>query len=333
MNSIKVALGLLALMGMGVAAPGCKSSPITEDIQGPVLRVPALTAAHDAFLAGDHLTMVKRVKDVLADDNADAMAKDNARELLEKGYEVTSGKLPADWSLPSGFEPLSYKQERTDGPDGTRFRLRLDGRVDDSKRIKNLALLRGPTVLLDREAHVGRYFDYAHTEGMIYFSLETRDLAAFPEPGIMTLRLTLTDGSVTEGWFISDRLASSASAVITEPADSDSVKSAHPTVKWLPFRSPESAPYERRGMILWLSHREDDGTYSSPWVSFDRSPDQTEATLGVAGTGGPPHFPRQDLELPNGDYGFDVIYDESRRFGPMSLVRRSTRSTSFHVAR
>jgi hypothetical protein len=330
MNSIKLSLGLLALSAL---IPGCKSSPITEDIQEPVLRVPALTAAHDAFLAGDHLTMVKRVKEVLADDNADAMAKDNARELLEKAYEVTSGQLPADWSLPPGFEPLSYKQERTDRADGTRFRVRLDGRVDDSKRIKNLALLRGATVVLDREAQVGKYFDYAHKDGMMYFSLETRDLPAFPEPGIMTLRLTLADGSVTEGWFISDRLASSASPVITEPRESDSVKAAHPTVKWLPFRSPESAPYERRGKILWLSRREDDGTYSSPWVSFDESPDQTEAHLGVAGTSGPPKFPRQDLELPNGDYGFDVIYDETRRFGPMRLGRRSTRSVSFHVAR
>jgi hypothetical protein len=162
---------------------------------------------------------------------------------------------------------------------------------------------------------------------MIYYSLESRDIPAFPQPGILTLRLTLSDGSVTEGWFISDRLASSASALVTEPRDSDSVKSARPMLKWQQFRSPESAAYERRGMIIWLSRREDDGSYSNPWKSFGTSPDRTEAKLGGPGEGSP------EVDLPNGDYGVDIIFDESRRFGPMLLVRRSTRSVNFHIAR
>jgi len=122
-------------------------------------------------------------------------------------------------------------------------------------------------------------------------------------------------------------IASSASAFITEPHDSDTLKTGHPTVKWLPFRSPEAANYERRGLIMWLSRREDDGTYSNPWKSFGTSPDRTEARLGAGGEGSP------DVDLPNGDYILDLVYDESRRFGPMSLVRRSTRFLTFHITR
>jgi hypothetical protein len=332
MKSLKLALGVL-IFSTALAAPGCKSTAVTEDAPERVLRVPALGAAHVAFLEGDHLTMVKRVRDVLLDKDADPIAKDNARELLEKGYEVTSGNLPADWSMPPGFEPITYKQERTEHADGTRYGLRLEGRVDDPHRMKNISLLRGDTVLMDREAHVGRYLDYAMNDGVFYYTLETRNQAAFPEPGVMTLRITLADGSVSEGWFISDRLAASASPVITEPGDSDSLKSAHPTVKWVPFRSPENVPYEGRSLVLWLSRREDDGTYSTPWVSPDGSPDQSEVQLGVGATGGPPLFSRKDVDLPNGDYELDVIYAESRRFGPMWLKRKSTRALSFHIAR
>ncbi len=321
MNSIKIALTITAL-SINFAAPGCGRSETTEERAAPVLRVPALTAAHNAFLQGDYLTMVKRVKEVLDDKNADPMAKDNARELLEKAYEVTNGKLPADWTLPAGFEPIGYKEVRQEVSDGPRLRVRLDGRVDDPKRMKGLALLRGTEVLLDSQANVGRYFaSPPDPDGMVYFSLETRDVPKLPEPGIMTLRVALADGSVTEGWFIADRLASSASPVVTEPGESVSVKSANPTVKWLPFRSPEGAPYERRNLVLWLSRRNDDGTYANAWSSSSPAADRTEARLG--GPGG----------LTDGDYSLDVVFDESRRFGPMSLVRRSTRVQSFHVTR
>lgn len=321
MNPIKFAIAITAL-SINFAAPGCGKTETTEEKAAPVLRVPALTAAHNAFLEGDQLTMVKRVRDVLADKSADPMAKDNARELLEKAYETTSGKLPSDWTLPSGFEPIAYKQVRQEKEDGPQLRVRLDGRVDDVKRLKGLALLRGTEVLLDSQANIGRYFAGGpDADGMIYFSLESRDLQAYPEPGIMTLRLTLADGSVTEGWFIADRLASSASPVITEPGDSVSMKSANPTVKWLPFRSPEGAPYEHRNLILWLSRRNDDGSYANAWSSSSAAGDRTDARLG-----GP-------AGLADGDYALDLVYDESRRFGPMKLVRRSSRVVSFHVTR
>lgn len=325
MSSIKHSLGLLALT---VLVSGCKSSPISEDIQEPVLRAPALTSADNAFLEGDYVTMGKRVKDVLVDKDVDSMAKDNARELLEKAYEATNGKLPADWALPAGFEPIAYKQVRVDQPDGPRLRVRLDSRVDDAKRIKDLVLRRGTEVLLDMHAPSSKWYAGApDRDGLVYWSLESRDLPSFPEPGLMTLRLTLADGAVTEGWFVSDRLASSATPFVTEPQDSASVKTGHPVLKWLPFRSPENTSYERRGLIIWLSRREDDGSYSNPWRSFGTYPDRTEATIGAGGEGSP------EVELPNGDYLVDVTYDESRRFGPMVLGRRSTRRLSFHVAR
>ncbi len=321
MNILKIALAITAL-SINIAAPACGKSEVTEEHAVPVLRVPALTAAHNAFLEGDHLTMVKRVRDVLADKNADTMAKDNARELLEKAYEATNGKLPADWTLPAGFEPIAYKQVRQEHSDGPELRVRLDGRVDDLKRMKGLALLRGSTVILDSQAGVGRFTgDGVDEDGMHYFSLETRDLPAFPEPGIMTLRVTLADGSVTEGWFISDRLAASTSPVVIEPGEAVSVKGANPVLKWVPFRSPESAKYERRNLILWLSRRSDDGLYSKAWTSFGPAADRGDAVLGG------------EAGLTTGDYALDVVYDESRRFGPMSLVRRSSRALSFHVTR
>jgi len=320
-------LAFISLTALAITS-GCKSSPINEDIPEPVLRAPALTAAHNAFLETDYVTMGKRIRDVMSDARVDQMAKDNARELLERGYEATGGKLPADWALPAGFEPMAYRQVRTETPDGPRLRVRLDGRVDDVKRIKSMKLFRGAELLLDMQGTGSKWFAGApDTDGMIYYSLDSRDLPAFPEPGILTLQLVMTNGSVTEGWFINDKLASSASAFITEPHDSDTLKTGHPTVKWLPFRSPEAANYERRGLIMWLSRREDDGTYSNPWKSFGTSPDRTEARLGAGGEGSP------DVDLPNGDYILDLVYDESRRFGPMSLVRRSTRFLTFHITR
>lgn len=89
---------------------------------------------------------------------------------------------------------------------------------------------------------------------MIYFSLQSRDLGAFPEPGIMTLRLTLSDGSVT------GLVHRGSLGLVRVPRD-------HGTGR-LGFGEERSS--------LRLSHREDDGTYSSPWVSFGGSPERID---------------------------------------------------------
>ena len=95
---ITMACGL-ALVG-GCAGGGSAGSGETRKESPSAAATPgALEAAHKAYLEGDFTGMTERIRDVLLDPSAGALAKENAYELLDKAYEAQGGTLPSTTKL------------------------------------------------------------------------------------------------------------------------------------------------------------------------------------------------------------------------------------------
>jgi hypothetical protein len=316
---------LLLLLAL---VPACRSSAPTDSAPPPPEeRTTALEAAHVEYLQGDFLAMTKRIRDVLADPKSDALVRENALELLEKGYESQAGVLPTDWKLPAGFEGMSYKQIRVANPEDGHFSFLLSGRMDDPKRVDGLELRRWPDeVLLDKRAGIGKWASMRDDDGLHYFALEIEDRDALPAPGLFTMRLSLVDGTVVNGWFIVDRLTSSETPTMIAPVLHGSATGPNPALRWQPFRSPEYAPFEKRVLSLWVSTREADGNHKDVWSIWQSNPgERTEAIIGKKGEGG------AEVALRPGDYWASITFAELRKLGPLHLMRMSRRNHPFHV--
>jgi hypothetical protein len=333
-NDMKIATdiriaAILALTGLLGAPSGCRQAPSTgtHGDPPPASRSSALDAAHADYLEGNFLGVTQRIRDVLTDAHADALARENALELLEKAYGTQNGTLPSDWTLPEGFEGIQYKQIRRSDPDGAGFEFLLSGRVKDPSRFTGLELRRWPDEVLLQRGTRGTWSATPDDDGWWYFSLESGDVASLPAPGVFTVRLAMSDGTTTEGWFVGDRLVASDTPVLSTPAPSEAIRGDHPTVRWEPFRSPEMAPFERRTLSVWLSRRGDDGNYASPWSLWQADPgERSDVKIGLPGQGGP------EVALRAGDYHVSLTYGEWRKLGPIQLMRMARRAQGFHLA-
>jgi hypothetical protein len=152
--------------------------------------------------------------------------------------------------------------------------------------------------------------------------LELRRVDALPEDGIFTLRLELDDGTSSEGWFIGHALKSSASPELRTPASSASLSDPNPLVSWVPFRSPEYAPFEHRTLNVYLDR---EGGSPLMWNFWTGEPGE----LAAVRAGAHPGAPRVSLEA--GDYWLSVTAAEIRSFGPIRLARGSQTVEPFHI--
>src|SRR5688572_12268887 len=265
---MKTTTSLLLFVSIAVAVTSCRSSGPNDNAPPPVPadHASALEAAHQKYLEGDFLAMTQRIRDVLADPKSDVLVRENALELLEKGYESQAGVLPTDWKLPSGFEGMSYKQIRTSNPEDGHFGFLLSGRMADPSRVDGLELRRWPDeLILDKRGGRGKWSTMKDDDGLFYFALEVEDRDALPAPGLFTMRLSLVDGTVVEGWFIVDRLISSETPTVIAPALHGTSAGPNPTLRWQPFRSPEYASFERRVLSIWVSSRDSGGNHDEVW--------------------------------------------------------------------
>jgi hypothetical protein len=300
-------------------ATACADRTSTASLQASVARA-ALERGHDAFLAGDFLSMSLAAKDVLASDDEDADIRASSLALIEKAYEVRDDhRIPADWTLPPGLAVLTLGEVRVEEPDGTSFTAYLSGRVDDPGRIEQLQVEHGGEVLLDRLAGKGKLeADPREDDGMCHFSLELDDARPLP-PGVYGVHIVLAGAPPTDGWVIVSDVVSTAAPRIRAPGR-DATAGTNPTLVFEDFTSPAYRPFERRALYLGVSPY-GRGVGWSLWtdqVGF------TEIVVGKDARG-----PATDL-MP-GRHRVNVSFTETRQFGPMQLGRKSRTLQPFMV--
>jgi hypothetical protein len=284
-----------------------------------------LDAAHKAYLEGDYLAMGERIRDVLLDPRSNELVKQNAYELLEKGYEATNGKLPSKLRLPEGYVDLQYGAIRGATQHGPYHRLMIRGRARDASHLKGLTVRRLPDeLLLDKESGKGK-FDLRDDEpGFKDFVLELEEAPAHPADGVFTVRMELDDGTVSEGWFIAHGLTSTATPDVKSPGPSTSLSDPNPIVSWVPFRSPQYAPFEHRTFNVWIGR---DGDEAGSWNFWTGQPgDLASVKIGA-------HPGTPSTKLVPGDYWLAVTAGEVRSFGPVRLQRGSQTVLPVHIVR
>jgi hypothetical protein len=279
----------------------------------------ALGAAHEAYLDGNFVALGERVRDVLLDPASTDGVKENAYELLDKAYEAQGGKLPSGFTPPPGYGRFTYAVFRVSIGRATTYDVRFRGLARDASHVAGLTLRHLPDGMVLDKADPRSHFQIRHDPGvqkagLQEFALDSGPIPAPPEDGVVTVRLELDDGTVSEGFFIARSLASSVTPEVTAPAPWATLRDPSPVVAWSPFHSPERAPFEQRAMGVQLRR---DGEPNLVWEQWSDKPDDfTEARLGSpAGVG--------RSALAPGSYRVSVTASEHRFFGPVELSRGS----------
>lgn len=283
-----------------------------------------LQSAHEAYLDGDFLAVGERIRDVLLDTGSSDAVKQNAFELLDKAYEAQKGKMPSRFVLPTGFEGIKYSAVRGMSEQGPFFRISLYGHTRDSSHLKSVVVRRLPDeTVLDTTPGKGKdALKLKHDkEGYDTFIVE-RVMQILPADGVLSVRFELDDGTVTEGFFITRGLTPSTSPEIRTPLSSSTISETHPIVSWVPFATPESAPYESRTLSVYLSR---EGASGAAWDFWTQGyGDLAQVRVGD-------HPPAAKTSLLPGDYWLNVSCGEGRWFGPVGVFRGGSTISQFHV--
>jgi hypothetical protein len=310
-------VGWLSLCGAAAALGGCASAISEEATRDSAPLVPgALTAAHEAYLDGDFLAVGELVRDVLLDPGASDRVKENAFELLDKAYEVQGGALPSRFKLPADYGSLQYVIFRNMTPNGPSFQVHARVLTRDPSHLTGFTVRRLPgETLLDKATGKG-HFEVLHSPGVQKAGfdevvLDSGPIAAPPADGVLSVRLELDDGTVSEGFAIGRALGSEATPEVRSPAPWASISDPNPKVAWAPFRSPQCASFERRAIGVQVAQA---GVRDLVWELWSNNADAGKTALSP------------------GDYQLLVVAGEIRSFGPVDLIRGSRTAQPFHVA-
>jgi hypothetical protein len=169
-----------------------------------------------------------------------------------------------------------------------------------------------------------RHDPNAKSRGLEEFTLDSEPLETLPPNGVVSIRFELDDGTVSDGFIITHAVDVSAAPQILTPRSSSTVSGANPTLMWAPFRSAEYKPFERRRTVIHVSRQGED---ASVWEFFTEDVEGvTEARIGS------PVGKSPAVALTPGEYWVSVSSAESRKFGPVEILRSSRLSQPFHVA-
>ena len=284
----------------------------------------ALDAAHEAYLNGDFIAMSERIRDVILAPGSSDLVKDNAYALLDKAYEANKGHLPSRFTLPEGYREVQYGAVRGMTKNGPFYKIFSRGRARDASHLVGLTVKRLPDeVLLDKKDKHGVFELRDDEPGFKDFVIEAK-VPSLPADGVFTIRLELDDGTVSEGWFIGHNLEASASPEVKSPAPTATLADPNPRVSWVPFRTPEYAPFEQRTLSVWV---DEDGNESNNWDYWTDEPGDIDAVRIGA------HPGTRAKKLTPGDYWLSVGFHELRSFGPIRVQRVSSSVLPFHIVR
>lgn len=290
-----------------------------DDLPPPVpVEAPAsLRAAHAAYEDGDVARMATHLRETLDTPTASPLVRDNALALLEAGYALGRGTIAADWTLPAGITEMHLVHLRKAEPTSVIFQIALRGTAEQAGAVRQLRLLRGDTVVLDRVAGLGQWAETPEPDGTWFFELEGPELPAPLPEGVHHIELEMADGRVTRGWFILGGLTSARVPRVDSPMPGE-VTGQSPRLAFEAFRSPTWRPWEGRGLGAWIVTAPPADPWQPVWSRFTEASALT--TLDV-----PPLDP--------GDYWLGLNFAERRRFGPLTLMRASRTAVPFSVGR
>lgn len=329
--------------GVALGLAGCSDSlPASTDPQHPgppsgaargparagAGNSPSLSAAHDAYLTGDFATMGERIRDVLLDPGLTALARDNALELLDKAYTVTGGSLPSRFRAPAAVQDLQYLCREYVFPGGkSKFQIRFAGSMKDASDLISLTVRHLPDgLVMDKQTNPATFAvrrdPPSKQRGLEEFVIDSPGLDAPPADGVVTVRLTLKDGTVSEGFIIAHGLGSTARPTILSPAPSDSLTDGNPILRWSAPERFGLPAFEHGRTVIHVSRADDYDT--AVWVTARDDVAAGEVRLGSS-EGIPP------TTLTPGTYEVFVSPGEFRSFGPVELARASRVGRMFHV--
>lgn len=290
----------------------------------PPQATPALQAAHTAYLEGDFLAMTERIRDVLVDPASSDLARENAFELLDMGYETNKGKLPSRDVLPPGFTLLRYDVTRWQSPHGSSFRIHMRGRAQGATRVANVVVKRLPDqIVFDKASKRGQFRTENEEPGMEDFVIDTGHIDVLPADGVYTVHIDREDGSSWDSWFIGRSLAPTASPELVTPAALPiSFSDPNPKLVWKPFRSPQYRPFEHRTLGIYVSKEPTGGTAWDYWTG-------APGEIGEVRIGDHPDATK--TKLAPGEYWMMLSGGEERTFGPLRVGRGGSTVGSFHV--
>lgn len=195
----------------------------------------------------------------------------------------------------------------------------------DASRVTGFTVKRLPDeIVFDKKTSKGRLQIKHDTKGYEDFNIDSGWMDTLPADGVFTTRIELDDGTVTEGWFIARALAPTTSPEMQAPSASESYSDPNPLIRWVPYRSPQYAAFERRTLSVYVSR---DGNDAPAWDYWIWDPgDLGEVRIGK-------HPGASKANLAPGDYWLMLGCGEERRFGPVRLVRAGRTDAPFHVVR
>jgi hypothetical protein len=309
--------------------PAAAIRPTTGELVASHPTSGPLAAAHRAYLEGDFLAFGERLRDVLLDPATTDLARENALDLLDKAYQVQKGALPSRFTLPAGYSGLQLASRRFVTPHGPRYELRLAGSAVDASHLKNLTLRHLPgETLMDKASGQGkfsiRHDAFARSQGVEEFVIDSGPLDGPPADGVLSIRLELDDGTVSEGFVLAHSLVPPAAPDPVSPAPSEVLSGPNPLVRWASLGPVQPGAYERRRLSLYVNRQGED---TSVWEFATKTPDTlTEVRLGSAAGA-------SEIALTPGAYWLQMSAVESRRFGPVEVLRATRVSRPFSVAR
>ncbi|HVH45988.1 MAG TPA: hypothetical protein VM925_26750 [Labilithrix sp.] len=322
----------------GCTEESSKSEPAPASAPAPASTAPpalapapnaapgALSAAHEAYLAGDFVAVGERIRDVLLDPSSGALAKENALELLDKAYEASKGKLPTRFALPAGFDSIKVGAARVQNQGNLSHNLFLFMRVRDglAARLSRITVRRlHDEVLLDKVSGPGKVTIKHQRPGYEDVVLEANGrLASVPADGVISIRADVDGAPAIDTWVLARGLAASTAPEVLSPLASTSLKDANPLVQWKPFRSAEFMAFEERTLSV---HVQDQSTKQAAWELWKFEP----GDLGVVRIGDHPETPKTKLAA--GTYWLSLMGGEERSFGPIRIARNSRTGFPFNV--
>jgi hypothetical protein len=289
----------------------------------------ALAAAHEAYLADDDLALGERIREVLIDPGSSESEKANAFELLDKAYQVRGGRLPSNFKLPHGFGEFQFACRRFISPNRTPFyQLRFAGRAHDVSHVKGVTVTRLPNEVLMDEATGKGSFGIRRdpddtSRGLEAFYIDSERMDAPLQDGVVSLRVELDDGTVSEGFVIVRDLVPDTTPEILSPAPDETLSDANPTVRWSIPRSTSASTtgLSRRNMNMWVA-RLSDG--SAVWAFGSNNPDLNEVRIGSSAG-------KPTTALMPGDYWLGLDAVEGRMFGPVEVLSSTRVSQLMHI--
>lgn len=303
-------LWLPCLFLTACAAPDGREAPVPIRAPAPLLE------AHAAYGEGDLGRMADRVLATLRLPDASDLVRANALALLEAGYAVGEGTLPSDRTLPDGVRDLRVMHLRKQEPTTVTWQIAVRGVADTADTLRQLRLLRGDDVVLDRAAGLGTWSVEAEDEGGHFYELEGPERAEPLPEGAYRVELRLADGTTATLPFVLAGVTAFGAPRVDAPAPG-AVTGPRPTLRFDDYRSPTHQPWEPRTLGAWIVPAPVRSPWRPAWMHWSDRPGPNPLEV--------------ERPLAPGDYWFGLTFTEQRRFGPITLLRASRVAVPFRV--